>query len=140
MKFKIDTQKNQIIFWLNSKTYPLEAIYSAAYLFFDRAYIHLDGEPEKEIEVSLKGKTKLSEKELEALAGEFQNELLNYLLRVEIAKRNRKIREFIVGSALVSAVPRELIIPFTLTEEKSSLNEELSKGGKQKSKKNKRKR
>lgn len=105
MKFKINPSKNQIIFFLNSKVYPLEAVYSTAYIFLDKAYVFLDGHPKKEIIVYLKGKDKLSRKKLAALRGEFHNELLNYLLRVKIAKSNKKIREFIVGTALVSALP-----------------------------------
>jgi His-Xaa-Ser system protein HxsD len=102
---------NKITFSLNTKTYPLEAIYSTASVFLDRAYVYLDGEPTKEILVSLKGKEKLNKKQLESLAGEFSNELLNYLLRAEIAKRNQKIRNFIVGTALVSALPVGLLTP-----------------------------
>lgn len=103
MKFQINSPKNQIIFFLNSKLYPIEAIYSAAYVFIDRAYIFLDGDPQKEIIICLKGKKKMNFKELEGLQGEFHNELLNYLLRVKIAKRNKKVRDFIVGTALVSS-------------------------------------
>jgi His-Xaa-Ser system protein HxsD len=118
LKTQIDQNKNQITFWLNTKTYPLEAIYSAAYVFLDRAYIYLDGDPKKEIMVSLKGKTKLTKKGLENLVGEFHNELLNYLLRVEIAKRNQKIREYIVATALVSSLPVEsLTSSYQLPEE-----------------------
>ena len=98
-----------IVIRLNTKTYPLEAIYSTASVFLDRAYIYLDGDPAKEITVSLKGKEKLNKKQLNSLAGEFSNELLNYLLRAEIAKRNQKIRDFIVGTALVSALPTGLL-------------------------------
>jgi His-Xaa-Ser system protein HxsD len=105
MKFKINSQKNQITFFLNSKVYPLEAIYSTAYVFLDKAYVFLDGDPKKEIIVYLKGKNNLSRKKLEALQGEFHNELLNYLLRIKIAKSNKKIREFVIGTALVSALP-----------------------------------
>jgi hypothetical protein len=49
----------------------------------------------------------LSKKDLESLQGEFLNELLNYLLRVEIARRNKKIRELIVSSALVSGLEND---------------------------------
>jgi len=113
MRTKIKQKENQIIFWLNSKTYPLEAIYSTAYVFLDRAYVHLDGDPAKELAVSLKGKEKFNKKQLKKLEGEFHNELLNYLLRVEIAKRNKKVRDFIIGTALVSALPQELVTPST---------------------------
>jgi len=116
MKSKINQKENQIVFCLNSKTYPLEAIYSTAYVFLDRVFVYLDGDPAKEIMVSLKGKEKLNKTQLENLQGEFQNELLNYLLRVEIAKRNQKVREFIVGTALVSALPTELLTQTSQSE------------------------
>ena len=105
IKSKINQKENQIVFLLNSKIYSLEAIYSTAYVFLDRFYVFLDGDPFKEVIIFLKGKRKLNKKQLQALKGEFCNELLNYLLRVEIAKRNKKIREFIIGTALVSALP-----------------------------------
>jgi len=105
MKNKINLKENQIVFFLNSKVYPLEAIYSASYVFLDRTYIYLDGDPAKKITIFLKGKEKLSNKQLKSLFGEFHNELLNYLLRTEIAKRNKQVRDFIVGTALVSSLP-----------------------------------
>lgn len=118
-KSKINIKDNQIIFWLNSQLYSLEAIYSAAYVFIDRAYVYLDGNPTKEIIVSLKGKEKLNKKQLESLAGEFRNELLNYLLRVEVARHNQKIREYIVATALVSSLPTDLLAQSSLAEAES---------------------
>lgn len=111
LKRKINQEQNQITFWLNSKIYPLEAIYSTAYVFIDRAYVYLDGDPIKEIIVFLKGKEKFNKKQLEELQGEFCNELLNYLLRVEIARHNQKVREYIVGTALVSSLGTGLLAP-----------------------------
>lgn len=89
---------------LDPKIYPLEAIYGASYVFIDRAYLFLTNSPSGEIEVSLKGKKKLSKKQLKDLAGEFLNELLNYTLRINLAKYNKKIREYIVSRALFSAM------------------------------------
>jgi len=109
IKSEVNQKKNQITFWLNAKIYPLEVIYATAYVFIDRAYAYVGGDPKKEIKVSLTGKEKLSNKNLESLRGEFLNELLNYLLRVEIAKRNKKIREFIVSSALVAGLENDLL-------------------------------
>ncbi len=116
LKDKISQGENQIVFCLKTGVFPLEAIYGACYVFIDRAYVFLDGDPKKEIIVSLKGREKLNKKQLKALSGEFHNELLNYLLRVEIAKRNKKIRDFIVGTALVSALPTELLTQSSKTE------------------------
>lgn len=91
---------------LNPKIYPLEAILNACYNFIDRAYIFLDTDHKSEIiKVSLKGKNKLSQSRLETLRGEFMNELLHCALRYQISKNNKKIREYIIGRALYSALP-----------------------------------
>jgi len=101
-------RKNKIVFSLDVTTYSLQAIYATAYSFVDRVYVFLDRKGKK-IKVVLESKGNLKKKGLEDLKKEFHNELLNYLLRVEIAKRNQKIRDFIVGTALVSALPTELL-------------------------------
>jgi len=113
MRFKnresieITKKKNKLVVSLNPKIYPLEAIYGTCYVFIDRAYLFLDGNPEKGIKVFLKGKEGLNPKELEKLVGEFKNELLNYTLRLSIAKNTKKIRETIVERALFSALSRK---------------------------------
>jgi len=104
MSISINVSKNQVVGAINPKVYPLEAVYGAAYVFLDRAYVFLDEDSKGRILVSLKGKEKLNKKQLEALKGEFYNELLNYSLRYQISKDNRKIREYIVGRALVGAI------------------------------------
>lgn len=108
-KTKINQKNNQIVFWLPTENYPKEAIYATAYVFIDRCYVYINGNSKKEISISLEGKEKLLEKNLEDLKGEFLNELLNYLLRVEIGKRNKKIRESIVGSALISGLDNNFL-------------------------------
>jgi His-Xaa-Ser system protein HxsD len=108
-KTKINFKNNQIIFRLKTKNYPMEAIYAAAYIFVSRAYVYLDGDPAKEINVFLKGKEKMKPQELKSLQGEFLNELLNYLIRLETTRVNQKIREYVVASALVSALPQEIL-------------------------------
>jgi His-Xaa-Ser system protein HxsD len=119
-KSQISLRDNQIVFSLNTKNYSQEAIYNTAYVFSDRVYIYLDGDPEKEIKVFLKGKENLNKSQLEALQGEFLNELLNYLLRIEVAQSNQKIREYIVASALVASMPSELLNQSAQTETESS--------------------
>jgi His-Xaa-Ser system protein HxsD len=104
-KSKVDAGNNQVIFWLNAKNYPKEVVYSTAYVFLNRAYVYLDGDPDDKIQVYLKGKEKLDKQRLKALQGEFLNELLNYLLRIEVAQSNQKIREYIVASSLISSLP-----------------------------------
>lgn len=103
MKRRVLRNQNKIILRINPRLYSLEAIYGACYVFIDRAYIFLDGNPAKEIKVCLKGRRRMAFKALERLAGEFQNELLNYALREKIARHTRRIREYIVGRAIFSA-------------------------------------
>ncbi len=104
---KATIKNNTIKFSFNLKDYPLEAVYGAAYVFIDQAYLFLDSKNKRKIDVYLKGKKKLSNKKLEGLKGEFLNELLNYTMRVNLAKGSRKLREFIIGQALVSAYGSE---------------------------------
>jgi|SRR3989339_588027 len=100
-------EKATIKISLNTKIYPKEAIFGACYVFIDRAYIFLDSRKKDEIEVSFKGKGGVSGKELEKLAGEFHNELLNYVHRINLAKANKKIREYIVERALYASIENE---------------------------------
>jgi His-Xaa-Ser system protein HxsD len=86
---------------LDPKIYPLEAILNCCYSFIDRAYIYLDKNKKQDhIDVFLKGKEKLNNKQWETLKGEFLNELLYSTVRYQISKNNRKIREYIIGRAL----------------------------------------
>lgn len=102
-KPNINKSENKIVISVDPNLYPLESIYGAAYVFLDRAYIFLDGDSKKEIHVHLKGKKKLTDGDMENLADEFLNELLNYSLRYQISRDNRKIREYIVAAALIGA-------------------------------------
>jgi len=123
--FNIKQQDQSLEFTINTKIYSLAAIYQAAYLFLDKVYVFLDGEPEKEVKVvmrlksasvdgstpkgPLRGKlTMTTSADLEKLAGEFYNELLNQLLREKVSESNAKIREYIVSAALYNAVPNEV--------------------------------
>ena len=59
------------------------------------------------ISVKVKGKENLSRKSLNKLEGDFLNELLNQGLRYKISKQNKRIREYIVGMALLGSVGKE---------------------------------
>jgi His-Xaa-Ser system protein HxsD len=110
--FIFNKQENSLTFIINTKIYSLESIYQAAYLFLDKVYVFLDGEPKKEIKVIMKGKDgeegQEGEEGLKKIAGEFYNELLNQLLREKVGEANAKIREYIVSLALYNAVPNEV--------------------------------
>ena len=87
---------------IDSGIYPLEAIQAAAYTFSDRVYIRIARNGGGK-EVSLSLKPKAGGTNLAAISDEFHNELLHETLRHGISQANKKIREFIVTKALVSA-------------------------------------
>lgn len=111
MEYEIKENENRVIVNLTPQLYPPDVIYGAAYAFLDRAYLFLDGDPKNKIFVTLKGKNKLDEKQLEKMAGEFSNEIIHCALRTMISRNNKNIREAVVLRALTSAdqpaVPKE---------------------------------
>jgi His-Xaa-Ser system protein HxsD len=86
---------------LDEGLYPKDAVYGAAYVFIDRCYVHLDRAGDSRIKVTLKPKK--AGLDAEALAGEFQNELLGQAWRRQIAEENRAFIEGITSRALGGA-------------------------------------
>ncbi|MCX5792300.1 MAG: His-Xaa-Ser system protein HxsD [Elusimicrobia bacterium] len=95
--------KNKLVFTLNMGNYSLEGVYQAAYALLDRLYFYFDKKNETTLLVEIKPKGEIEPSALEALKGEFLNELLNSELRVIIAKRTRKVREALIAQALIGA-------------------------------------
>lgn len=81
--------------------YPKDAVYGAAYIFIDRCWVHLDRAGDKRIKVTLKGKSGTVDSQ--ALAGEFQNEILGQAWRRLITEENRQLIESITTRALGGA-------------------------------------
>ena len=105
-KFKQEEKDGSIILYINPELYPLDVIYSAAYVFLDRAYVRFDGDPKKEVLVKLKPKQQL---DLENLGGEFGNELVNYAFYKIQGEKTKKIRNMIIERALITN-DQELLI------------------------------
>jgi His-Xaa-Ser system protein HxsD len=105
MKSKIQAAKNLVSFQVDERIFPRPVVIGAAYMFIDRCYVQLVRAPNKFVEVSLKGKKKLTKQRLDLLVGEFENELLHQLVRVQVAEKTDSLREVIVGRALLSAEP-----------------------------------
>lgn len=100
-------KKEKVEIVVSRDAYPLEAVYSAAYVFVDCVYVYLAPRGKNGVAVRLTAKSGTSGKQLENIAGEFQNELLNASLRVSLAKENKKIRQQIVERALFSSIGEE---------------------------------
>jgi His-Xaa-Ser system protein HxsD len=80
--------------------YPAPAVLSACYRFLERAYFFVERESPKAKVLKVHIKPRENGGGVKALRGAFLNELVYASLRHTLARENRKIREFIVGSAL----------------------------------------
>lgn len=94
------TDGRRVSFTLDEAIYPRDAVYGAAYIFVDRAYVFMTRPADDRIEVRLKPKAADADKAaLGALAGEFANELLNQVVRVRVGEANAQIREYYMAKA-----------------------------------------
>ena len=103
----VDLQYNleddQVSFNVHEELFVRDAIYGAAYLFVDRCWLFLTRPADKIVGVHLKPKDDADEAKLEALAGEFANELLNQAIRVRIAESTATLREYTMARAFFTA-------------------------------------
>jgi len=97
MKDNFKIEGGSIVISINPKIYYLDVIYASAFVFIDKAYVILDGDPKKEVFVKLTPKEKY---DLKKLGNEFYNELLNYAAYKVQSEKTKKIREMIVQRAL----------------------------------------
>jgi len=93
-----EIKDGSIFFSVNPKIYPMDVIFSAAYVFTDKNYIILDGNPEEEIVVEIKPKEKVED--MGKIAMEFNNELVNYGAYAVQAARNAHLRHIIMQKVL----------------------------------------
>ena len=86
------TKRGDAVLELSPKIYPLDVIYSAAYVFLDRAYVLLD-EKDGKIVVQLSPKQKRDSREL---AKEFTEQLINYSFYKKQLEKNAVVKELIL--------------------------------------------
>jgi His-Xaa-Ser system protein HxsD len=94
---------------VDERLFPREAVHGACYLFLDRCYLFLTRPEEGRIGVRLRARTAGMDEDLERLAGEFANELLNQTLRIRIGDATARIREQYLARAFPSDAARPAI-------------------------------
>jgi His-Xaa-Ser system protein HxsD len=96
-------EPNRIAFEVDESLYSLEAIYGACYLFIDRCYVYLSRPRPGVVDVRLTAREPAAPAQLDALAGEFANELLSQATRLQLAQATARIREYYTAAALRAA-------------------------------------
>lgn len=90
---------------LDVTLYPLPAIYAAAYVLIDRAFVLLDRPADDRVRVTLMAKDpSASAQELTALAGELANEVLACAFRHQLTQDNRVTVETVTMQAMSGAM------------------------------------
>lgn len=87
---------------VNLELHPLDSIFGAAYTFIDRCYVWLDKDADGRIVVELTPRNGATDS-VEALAGDFSNELLAQTTRSMVLKANRDLVQAIVSRAVAGA-------------------------------------
>lgn len=100
--FQFELADREIRFVIDEQLYPRDAVYGAAYVFVDRCYVFLDRPADRKVAVRLRAKGGATAADLEALAGEFANELLNQVLRLRVGEATARIREYYMARAFFS--------------------------------------
>jgi His-Xaa-Ser system protein HxsD len=102
---KVDRKSNSVLVMLDENVFPRQVGLAAAYHFLERCYVQLERRPAHRLHVRLKGKEPLDPAALCSLGEEFGNELVHQLVRHQVSERTDRLREAIVGRALMSAEP-----------------------------------
>jgi len=98
----LDVKTSTLTLSLDVGLYPRDVLYAAAYVFLDRAYVLLDRQESRFI-VRFRSKRPLERPVFEAMAGEFENELLAQALRHRVVDANQRIIEDVVTVAIAGA-------------------------------------
>lgn len=103
MKSKFVKEDGWIKVPVDLKVYPLQAIHSASYAFMDRAHVKLEEEKKDLVAVWIKPKEE--SEDLEKVALNFTDELLNYTHYFSSLKINADNMKTLLQRALFSASP-----------------------------------
>ncbi|MFA5008434.1 MAG: hypothetical protein WC546_04360 [Candidatus Omnitrophota bacterium] len=95
--------KGSIKLMVDLDLYPLSTIYSASYVFLDRATIYLDKETHNKVAIWIFPKNKKDS--LSEIGKDFCNELINYVHYFDSLKVNADIIKVLMQKALFSAAP-----------------------------------
>ena len=97
----VRVNKDSLQLVVDRNLYTDAVIFRTCYLFTDRCYLFLSLTAQGEISVAFRAKQ--AQPDLDSVAGEFGNELINQKIRAELAEETKLIRELIVTQAFAEA-------------------------------------
>lgn len=97
---EINEKEGYVLVSVNPKIYPLDVVLSSAYMFTEKYYVLVDGDPREEIIVELRPKNK--KENLEQIGRDFNNELINYADYTVRAIKNEELRRAILNRVLLT--------------------------------------
>jgi His-Xaa-Ser system protein HxsD len=100
--FQVHTEERSVSLLIDTALYPIDAIYSASYVFIDRAFVFLSSESHHQVKVSLTARKNASGADLELLAGDFAHELLAQVIRAKLAQAHQPIAQKVLGQAFAA--------------------------------------
>jgi His-Xaa-Ser system protein HxsD len=100
--FPVEIAEGSARLELDEAVYPLEAVYGASYIFIDRCWVLVDRPAPGKWRVTLTAKKEGAD--LQAMAGEFANELLSCAWRAQITQQNRAVIEAVTTQAIAGAM------------------------------------
>lgn len=95
------TSPNTVRWRIDLQLYTADAIFRACYKFTDRCYILLDRADERAVIAEFRARD--GNPDMDAILGEFANELIDQRLRTELARETKAVRDLIVEQAFVEA-------------------------------------
>lgn len=95
----LEVFEDHVTISINPKIYPLDVVYSASYVFIDKAFVVIDGNPEEQIKVELRPN---NGEDLEDFGKEFNNELINYAVYKSKSEENKVVRDTLIQRALLT--------------------------------------
>jgi His-Xaa-Ser system protein HxsD len=72
---------------------PLEVVYGACYLFLDKCFVYLSRPKSETVGVRLTARSSATPADLDALAGEFVNELVSQATRLRLSQGTARLRQ-----------------------------------------------
>jgi len=103
VRWPVAVEEGAVVVEAAEAVYPIAAVHGAAVVFLDRAWLRVHSDGDGRARIVARPKRAMTDDELAAFGGELLNELLHQALRVDVGARTEKLRELVIGKAVLSA-------------------------------------